>query len=69
MQDPKQTLARRALLGGAATAGTAAVVASLVPVTPQAPTAVAVGWGGATETPSGYQLTDHVKSYYAKARV
>jgi hypothetical protein len=68
MQERQNPLARRAMLGGAATAGAAAVVASLVPAAPRTPAATPTASGPA-EAPAGYQLTQHVKSYYAKARV
>jgi hypothetical protein len=69
MSERKNPLARRAMLGGVATAGAAAVVAWQVPARLQAPPVVAQGAVDPAETAQGYQLTDHVKSYYAKARI
>jgi nitrous oxide reductase len=65
----KAVLARRTVLGGAATAGAAAAAVALLPTAPKP--AAPVGTAAA-ETPApsgGYQLTDHVKQYYASARV
>jgi hypothetical protein len=69
MTDRKDNLARRTLLGGAVTAGAALGVASLIkgrgPVEPETTkTAVAT-----TPEPQGYRLTEHVRRYYATARV
>jgi hypothetical protein len=71
MNDRNQSLGRRKLLGAAATLGTVAAAATLVPSKPQpspqpdraeaAPTKPEAG--------GGYQLTEHVKQYYATARV
>jgi hypothetical protein len=69
MQEHQSPLPRRTMLGGAATAGAAAVVASLMPLSPQAPVAPAQEASGPAEPPAGYQITEHVKSYYAKARI
>jgi hypothetical protein len=69
MTEPKQTLARRTLLGGAATAGAAAAAAVLLPAAPKP--AVQAGTDSAepqAET-DGYRLTEHIKQYYASARV
>ncbi len=69
MNDQSQPTGRRAVLGGVAVAGGLAAVASLLPeqkaadVTPEP-----VAQTTATET-KGYQLSDHVKRYYATARI
>ena len=57
---------RRLMIAGASTAGTVATVAAL-PVTKQAP--VTVAKQNAPEQSGGYQLTEHVLTYYKTARV
>jgi hypothetical protein len=69
MADKKQTLARRTWLGGAAAAGAAAAAATLLPPTTQPPVHAAAPEGVPPAEPGGYQLTEHVKQYYASARV
>jgi hypothetical protein len=57
---------RNALLG----AGAAGALATAVAVMPKAPApAQATAQAGTADAPSGYQLTDHVKRYYATARI
>lgn len=69
MTDSKQTLARRTWLGGAATAGAAAAAAVMLPSAPKpAVQAAAAATEPVAET-GGYKLTEHVKQYYASARV
>lgn len=67
MNDRKPVQARRMLMGGAATAGAAAAVAALLPKA-QAPAAT-VDAGKPASTAAGYQLSDHVKRYYATTRI
>ncbi|MGL6109305.1 MAG: formate dehydrogenase [Rubrivivax sp.] len=71
MPDHKTTLARRTWLGGAATAGAAAAAVTLLPSAPKPkPTAQAAApTVEPAAGPSGYQLTEHVKQYYASARI
>ena len=70
MSDQKQTLARRTLLGGAATAGAALGAAALMrgKAEPATPTPATAQVTDAAEG-EGYRLTDHVKQYYATARI
>jgi uncharacterized phage protein gp47/JayE len=69
MNDRKESLARRTWLGGAATAGAAAVAVSLLPSAPEQAAKVATADADVPEASKGYQLTEHVKQYYASARV
>ena len=69
MTDHKQALARRTWLGGAATAGAAAVAAAVAAVGAQDHGPGRAPSTGPTAEPDGYQLTEHVKQYYASARV
>ena len=70
MSDQKQTLARRTLLGGAATAGAALGAAALMrgkgdpAPAPQQTAQVTDASEG-----EGYRLTEHIKQYYATARI
>jgi hypothetical protein len=69
MSERKQAIARRTWLSGAATAGAAAAAVVLVPSGAKPTTqAVAVPAEPAGE-PGDYRLTEHVKQYYASARV
>jgi hypothetical protein len=69
MTDLKKTLARRTWLGGAAAAGAAAAAVVLLPSAPKPAARVAAAAAEPLVEPGGYQLTDHVKRYYATARV
>jgi hypothetical protein len=72
MNDRNPSLGRRKLLGGAAaTVGTLAAAAALVPSKPQAARQpdVAEAAQAKPEAGGGYQLTEHVKQYYATARI
>ena len=69
MSDHKKPLARRTWLGGAATAGAAAAAAVLLPSAPKPTVQAAAASTAPTAEPAGYQLTEHVKQYYASARV
>jgi hypothetical protein len=69
MTDRKEPLARRTWLGGAASAGAAAVAVTLLPSGPQKLAQAAPADAGTADAPQGYQLTDHVKQYYATARI
>lgn len=62
------TISRRTVFAGAGAASALAAVAAVLPGTPKAvaPVATALAEPAAT---GGYQLTDHVKQYYATARV
>jgi hypothetical protein len=69
MTEPRQALARRTWLGGAAAAGAAAAAATMLPSTPGPAVQAAAPPGASPAEPGGYQLTEHVKQYYASARV
>jgi hypothetical protein len=69
MTEPKQNLARRTWLGGAATAGAAAAAAVLLPSAPKPAVQAGAAPTAPVAEPGGYQLTEHVKQYYASARV
>jgi nitrous oxide reductase len=69
MPETKQTLARRTWLGATATAGAAAAAVTLLPSSPQPTAPTAAAKGAPPAEPGGYQLTEHVKQYYASARV
>ncbi|MFO1329128.1 MAG: formate dehydrogenase [Rubrivivax sp.] len=69
MSDRKPTPQRRAVLGGAATVGAAAVAAAALPLQ-QTPAPAAPRSGDASAAPEpGYRLTDHIRQYYARARI
>jgi hypothetical protein len=62
------TLSRRTVFAGAGAAGALAAAAVVLPGTPKAVAPVAAALPEPTSA-GGYQLTDHVKQYYATARV
>jgi hypothetical protein len=61
-------LNRRTALAGAGAVGALAAAATVLPGAPQAPAAVAQT-PPAPDKAAGYQLTEHVRQYYAKARI
>lgn len=69
MSDRKPTPDRRAVLGGAATVGAAAIAASALPVRPDAAPEVARSPDAAAPATPGYRVTDHIRQYYARARI
>jgi hypothetical protein len=71
MDDRKQALKRRGLLGGAATLGVLATAAATLPLQEQsaAPADAAPGPDTAGKATGGYQLTAHVQHYYKTARI
>jgi hypothetical protein len=69
MTERKETLARRTWLGGAATAGAAAVAVALLPSSPKPTVQAATPAAAPPAERDGYQLTEHVKQYYASARI
>jgi hypothetical protein len=69
MPDRQPTPGRRTLLGGAATVGVAAAAAALLPSQPVPPAPVAATPPAPGQPAGGYQLTEHVKQYYASARI
>ena len=60
-------LSRRTVFVGAGVAGAVGAVAAVTAASKTPPPAAAVA--AAAEPSGGYQLTDHVKQYYATARV
>jgi hypothetical protein len=69
MTERKQPLSRRTWLAGAATAGTAAVAVPLLQSAPKPAVQAAASTSAHAGDPDGYQLTEHVKRYYASARI
>ena len=67
-QPTRPEISRRAVFAGAGAAGALAAVAALVPAT-DLPAVQADAAKAADKATGGYQLTDHVKQYYATARV
>ncbi len=71
MKTDSERIGRRTWLGGAASIG--AVVAGSMALSRRNPVAEVVGHADKTaptsEPGTGYQLTEHVKRYYATARV
>ena len=62
------TITRRTVFAGVGAAGALAAAAVVLPRTSQPLAAVAAALPEPVAT-GGYQLTDHVKQYYATARV
>ena len=62
------TISRRTVFAGAGAASVLAAAAVVLPRTPQPVATVAAALPEPAAT-GGYQLTDHVKQYYATARV
>ena len=62
------TISRRTVFAGAGAASALAAAAVVLPRAPQPVAAVAAVLPEPAAT-GGYQLTDHVKQYYATARV
>ena len=68
MSDRKPTPDRRAVLGGAATVGAAAIAAGALPLRPPAAPETVRAPDAAAPAAPGYRLTDHIRQYYARAR-
>jgi hypothetical protein len=66
--EPRPEPSRRALFAGAGAVGALAAAAALVPAADTAGKRTDAG-KAADRPPGGYQLTEHVKLYYATARV
>ena len=68
MRDPKKSLDRRTILAGAGTVGALAAAAAVLPAVqgtqPQQASAEPL-----PDTAAGYRLTEHIKRYYASARI
>jgi hypothetical protein len=69
MRDPKPTIDRRAALVGAGTAGALAAAVAVLPSMPGAAPAQEANSKPAPDAASGYRLTEHIKRYYASARI
>jgi hypothetical protein len=65
---PQPTISRRTVFAGAGAVGALAAAAVVLPGAQKAAVPVAAALPEPTAT-GGYQLTDHVKQYYATARV
>jgi hypothetical protein len=72
-QTDKPTLNRRTVFAGAGAVGALSALAAATSLTRAVPAAAPVVTAEATAAPAadagGYQLTDHVKHYYATARL
>ena len=70
MRDPKKSLDRRAVMAGVGAVGALAAAAVVVPAVQQSTAdAQSAGDKPAPDTSAGYRLTEHVKRYYATARI
>jgi hypothetical protein len=67
-KSPPPKISRRTVFAGAGAASALAAAAVVLPRAPQPAAAVAAALPEPTST-GGYQLTEHVKQYYATARV
>ena len=65
---PIPAISRRTVFAGAGVAGALAAAAAVLPSAAKLPAPVAAALPPPDE-PDGYRLTDHVKQYYATARV
>jgi hypothetical protein len=70
MTDPKAPIPRRGLIAGAGAVGAVAAVASVMrpPATPATGEAAAEASKDEAASP-GYRLTEHIRRYYATARI
>jgi len=69
MKDPKSLVDRRAVMAGAGAVGALAAAASLLPGAKPEAVSTQGAAAAAPDTASGYRLTEHVKRYYATARI
>lgn len=65
----KPALSRRTAMAGAGTAGALAAAAALLPGTRPTPTEPADAKAATDPGGPGYRLTEHIRQYYAKARI
>lgn len=65
----RPALNRRVALAGAGTAGALAAAAALLPGAKPDPTLADAAGAAKKDAQGGYQLTEHVKRYYATTRV
>jgi hypothetical protein len=69
MQEPKKPVDRRTMLAGAGAVGALATAAVMLPGADKTATAQSADTKPAPDTAGGYRLTEHVKRYYATARI
>jgi hypothetical protein len=69
VKDQKEPMGRRKLLGGAATVGAAVAAVTLLPGQAPEPKLAAKEATATDDGQSGYRLTEHIRRYYATARV
>jgi hypothetical protein len=70
MKDRKPTIDRRTALAGAGTAGALVAAAAVLPsVQGGAPAPSDAETQAASDAAPGYRLTEHIKRYYASARI
>jgi hypothetical protein len=69
MQDSKPLSNRRTVLAGAGTVGALAAAAAVLPLAREAAPGAQPAVAPAADASGGYQLTEHVKRYYATARL
>lgn len=67
--DRSSLLGRRAVLGGTAAVGGLAAAAALLPAKAVVVEALPEAASTAVDAKQGYQLSEHVKRYYATARI
>ena len=67
-KSPTSTISRRTVFAGAGAASVLAAAAAVLPGIAKPPALAAAALPEPNAT-GGYQLTDHVKQYYATARV
>jgi hypothetical protein len=70
MKDPKAPIPRRGVIAGAGAVGAMAAVATVMPSAPQS-SAASAGSDAAppADAAPGYRLTEHIRRYYATARI
>jgi hypothetical protein len=69
MKDPKPSVDRRAVMAGAGAVGALAAAASLLPGAKPETASTQAASAAPPDTAAGYRLTEHVKRYYATARI
>ena len=67
-KSPTPTISRRTVFAGAGIVGALAAAAAALPGTAKSP-ALAAAAVPESDVKGGYQLTEHVKQYYATARI
>jgi hypothetical protein len=69
MQEPKRPVDRRTMLAGAGAVGALATAATMLPGTDKTAAVQPPEAKPAPDAAGGYRLTEHVKRYYATARI